>query len=295
MRTLKRCVGSIIAIALGCVAGSAQVDSKTSDRVSVPLIAEDGRGNILSITAGDLTVTEDKNRPVRDLTLQSAKDLPLQLAVLVDASKSESQNDLYKPGLHELSELVKTLVTNEQDRVMFVTFATTADETTWLGKNDLQTFRINLGRGGGTALYDAIQLTADRMHVDIEKPCRRAIVIFSDGEDNQSRITRAQASEAAQAVGAMIFAISTNRIGMQLRGDKVLDGFARQTGGTFSFGGDPRNLTKRFAMIRAEIDGMYLASYVPADSDRKPHFISAKLTTADKKAKIRAPERRFPN
>jgi hypothetical protein len=75
----------------------------------------------------------------------------------------------------------------------------------------------------------------------------------------------------------------------------VLTDFARKMGGVFSFGGDPKNLSQRFASIRQQIASMYVASYVPADPDCKTHAVVVRLATPDKKAKVYAPERRFPN
>ena len=66
--------------------------------------------------------------------------------------------------------------------------------------------------GGGTALYDAIFFACrDKLSQDQpQHKFRRAIVIVSDGDDNQSRYTRDQALEMAQKADVVIYAISTN-------------------------------------------------------------------------------------
>ena len=55
---------------------------------------------------------------------------------------------------------------------------------------------------------------------------RRAMVILSDGEDNQSRYTRDQALEMAQKADVTIYTISTNITRIETDGDKVLRYFA---------------------------------------------------------------------
>ena len=59
---------------------------------------------------------------------------------------------------------------------------------------------------------------------------RRAMVILSDGEDNQSRYTRDQALEMAQKADVTIYTISTNITHIETDGDKVLRYFAERNG-----------------------------------------------------------------
>jgi Ca-activated chloride channel homolog len=82
-----------------------------------------------------------------------------------------------------------------------------------------------LSNGGGTALYDAIYKACKEklLREKSDHPIRKAIVVLSDGEDNQSEHTRAQAIEMAQRAEVLIYAISTDDSGLILRGDKVLE------------------------------------------------------------------------
>ena len=91
--------------------------------------------------------------------------------------------------------------------------------------------------GGGTALYDAIyHACKDKFLKDRpEHPVRQAIIVVSDGEDNQSEVTEAQAIEMAQRAEVIIYAISTDDSGLMMRGDKVLEQLAEATGGRAFF------------------------------------------------------------
>ena len=66
---------------------------------------------------------------------------------------------------------------------------------------------------------------------------RRAMVILSDGEDNDSRYSREQALEMAQRADTVIYTISTNISHIETEGDKLMRYLANQTGGAsfFSF------------------------------------------------------------
>ena len=52
---------------------------------------------------------------------------------------------------------------------------------------------------------------------------RKAIIIVSDGEDNQSEVSKAQAIEMAQRAEVIIYAISTDDSGIVMRGDRILE------------------------------------------------------------------------
>src|SRR5208283_4787365 len=91
--------------------------------------------------------------------------------------------------------------------------------------------------GGGTAMYDAIYFACrDKLVQDKSTGAtRRAIILLSDGEDNQSRVSREEAVEMAQRAEVIIYAISTNTSGLKMRGDKILEHFAEETGGKAFF------------------------------------------------------------
>lgn len=122
----------------------------------------------------------------------------------------------------------------------------------------------NLRPGGGTALYDAIYFTAQKLSK--EQPpeeFRRAIVVLSDGDDNQSRWTRDQALEMAQKADVVIYTISTNSTGLEASGDKVLRYFAQETGGQTFTPFKVSDLDQSFENIANELRHQYIIVYRP--------------------------------
>jgi hypothetical protein len=73
------------------------------------------------------------------------------------------------------------------------------------------------------------------MNDDSDRPVRRALIVVSDGEDNQSEHSRAQAIEMAQRAQVIVYTISTDDSGLILRGDRVLQQLADSTGGRAFF------------------------------------------------------------
>jgi VWFA-related protein len=123
----------------------------------------------------------------------------------------------------------------------------------------------DLRPGGGTALYDAIFYACrDKLQQDQPRhKFRRAIVIVSDGEDNQSRYTRDQALELAQKADVVIYAISTNITRVESDGDKVLRYLTQETGGRAFFPFKVEDLDQSFENIANELRHQYNIFYRP--------------------------------
>jgi len=92
---------------------------------------------------------------------------------------------------------------------------------------------------------------------------RRAMVILSDGEDNESRYSRDQSLEMAQRADTVIYTISTNISHIETDGDKVMRYFAEQTGGVAFFPFQAKDLNQSFENIANELRHQYNLFYRP--------------------------------
>jgi VWFA-related protein len=145
--------------------------------------------------------------------------------------------------------------------------------------------------GGGTAMYDAIYYACRDKLMNYDKgslATRRAIILLSDGEDNQSRVTREEAVEMAQRAEVIIYTISTNTSGLKLRGDKILEHFAEETGGRAFFPFKIEEVADAFSQIQDELRSQYNLSYKPADLQPNGQFHSIAILADNKKYKVRA-------
>ena len=124
----------------------------------------------------------------------------------------------------------------------------------------------DLRPGGGTSLYDAIFYACrDKLVADQPRHKFRCanMVILSDGDDNQSRVTRDQALELAQKADVVIYTVSTNISRSETEGDKVLKYLASETGGQAFFPFKVEDLSQSFENIANELRHQYNIYYRP--------------------------------
>ena len=234
-------------------------------RVDMLFTVTDKKGRFVTdLTKADFEVLEGKKQQaIQEFSAES--DLPLRLAVLIDTSNSI--RDRFKFEQEAASEFLRSVVHQNQDKALVVSFDTSpelrADLMDDTDKLD-QAIR-DLRPGGGTALYDAMFFACrDKLLQDQPRhKFRRAIVIVSDGDDNQSRYTRDQALEMAQKAEVVVYAISTNISRIDTDGDKVLRYFTSETGGRAFFPFKVEDLEQNFADIHNELRHQYNISYRP--------------------------------
>jgi Ca-activated chloride channel family protein len=234
-------------------------------RVSLLFTVQDKKGRFITdLTKDEFEVTENKKpQTIAEFTAES--DLPLRLAILIDTSNSIRER--FKFQQEAATSFIETVIRHGQDRAMLVSFDTSAELVSDLTDDTqrLSTAVRDLRPGGGTALYDAI-FFACRDKLMKEQPpekFRRAMVLLSDGEDNQSHWTRDQALEMAQKADVVIYTISTNISHIDTEGDKVLRYFAQETGGSAFFPFKASDLAQSFENIANELRHQYIALYRP--------------------------------
>jgi VWFA-related protein len=138
----------------------------------------------------------------------------------------------------------------------------------WTNNIDaLETGVNRLRPGGGTALFDAVY-TACRDKLLSERgqePVRKAMVLISDGEDNQSRVYQDEAIKECQRAETIIYTISTNWTPSRGMGDQVLSKLSEDTGGKVFFPVSVEKMSESFKGIEEELRSQYSLTYTPAD------------------------------
>jgi VWFA-related protein len=234
-------------------------------RVNMLFTVSDKKGRFVTdLKKDDFEVIETKKQQ-NILEFTSETDLPLRLAILIDTSNSI--RDRFRFQQEAADAFIVNTVRPRQDKAMIVSFDTAAEMVTDLTDDvaALQKGVMGLRPGGGTALYDAIYF-ACREKLMQDQPLykfRRAMVLLSDGEDNQSRNTRDQALEMAQKADVTIYTISTNITRITTDGDKVLRYFAAETGGQIFFPFKATDLNQSFENISNELRHQYNIFYRP--------------------------------
>jgi VWFA-related protein len=259
---------------------------KLVQEVNVVFTVSDKHGHFVKdLKENDFKVLDDKKPPVQIVNFASETNLPLRVGLLVDASNSV--RDRFRFEQDSAIEFLNEIIRPHFDRAFVIGFDTTpevtqdfTDNTEYLSKGVRA-----LRPGGGTALYDAVYFACRDKLLKAPQtgPTRKAIILLSDGEDNQSRVTREEAIEMAQRAEVILYTISTNVSGVKLRGDKVLERMAEATGGRAFFPFRIQDVSNAFSEIQDELRSQYVLAYKPADFTADGHFRSIDIIAADRK------------
>jgi VWFA-related protein len=256
------------------------------NEVNVVFTVTDKHGKrVTDLKQADFQFVDD-NKPATEIrSFHAETNLPLQVALLIDASNSV--RDRFKFEQESAIEFLNQTVRLGYDQALVVGFDVTAevaqdftDDTEKLDRGVR-----SLRPGGGTAMYDALYKTCrdELLKRPQAGPTRRAIILLSDGDDNQSRVTREEAIEMAQRADAIVYTISTNVSGTKGAGDKVLERIADATGGKAFFPFQIRDVANAFAEIQDELRSQYDVSYKPADFKADGHFRTIEIVAVDRK------------
>lgn len=266
---------------------------KNVDEINVIFTVTDKRGRFVKdLKKEDFSVLDDNKPPVSIMNFRTETDLPLRVGLLVDASNSV--RDRFTFEQEAAIEFLNQIIRPRSDKAFIIGFDTTAEVTQDFTDSTEQLSRgvRALRAGGGTAMYDALYYACRDKLLKAQQergPVRRAIILLSDGEDNQSRVTREEAIEMAQRAEVIIYAISTNVSGVKLRGDKILERMAEATGGRAFFPFKVQDVANAFSEIQDELRSQYALAYKPADfqTDGRYHSIEIEART-HKNLKVRA-------
>jgi Ca-activated chloride channel homolog len=241
------------------------------------------------------------NNVVQDIRYFSKQsDLPLRIGMLLDTSNSI--RDRIKFEEDAANNFLFSVLRHGTDEAFLMTFddepqvvqGFTADT----GKLRDQILRMRAG--GGTAVYDAIyDACANELSHPPRPPgdrpdiVRRVMVLISDGEDNLSTHTRAEAIEMAQRTNVVIYTISTSiqwvtieepnkeKAGSRkyhlTEGDKILQDLADETGGRSFYPYHVDDLDQSFQDIGDELRNQYSIAYNPSNHGFDGRYYKIKI------------------
>jgi VWFA-related protein len=233
----------------------------------------------------------DNNRPPKQIMNFSAEtDLPLRVGLLIDASNSIRDRFLFEQDA--AISFLHQIIRPKTDKAFVLAFDEVWDLTQdFTGDLDKLTRGVKVIRpGGGTALWDAVFYACrDKLMKEKETgPVRRAIILVSDGDDNQSRVLRQEAIEMAQRAGVIVYTISTNLSNNPDEGDRSLKMLAETTGGQAFFPFKLQDVANAFHDINEELRSQYSVFYKPEGFEANGQFRPIQIVADNKKYKVRA-------
>ena len=261
------------------------------NEVSLIFTVTDGHGHYIpNLKQSDFALLDDRKAPTHVKSFHQQINLPLRVGIVIDSSTSIRTRFKFEQqsAIEFLLEVLKT----RSDRAFVMDFAEVPKvDQDWTNNIDaLETGVNRVFPAGGTALYDAVY-TACRDKMLTERgpePVRKAMVLISDGNDNQSRVYQDEAIKECQRAETIIYAVSTNWTPSRGKGDQALTQMAEQTGGQAFFPPSVEEMSSSFHDIEEELRSQYALVYTPADFKYDGGYRPIYLFCTDRRYQVRA-------
>lgn len=262
--------------------------SKRVDEVNLAFTVTDQKGRLVSnLNSDEFTILDNHIQPEGVNFFQQQTDLPLRIAVLVDASDSILYRLNYEKTVATM--FLKRILRPGKDRAFVVSFndqiRLVEDDTD--NSKELSGAVKRIHAGGNTALYDAIVFGANKLRSSPPQT-RRVMIVISDGEDTKSRFQLYDAERAAIQAEVTLFSMSTNESssGVNSDGDTVLNRLTEASGGVVLQAHDEYRMSRAFRKVESILRCQYALAYRPARFAPDGSFRLVQLFTLRKGLKI---------
>ena len=199
---------------------------------------------------------------------------PINVVVMLDTSGSMTLTiDLLKQAAEQfLLRLLpddKARVGAFNDKIQF--------NARWTNDRDqLVTDAKNLDFGNGTRLWDAVGASLDELK---EIDGRKVILLFTDGDDTESRVRLGTVLDRARVEEVMVYSIGLESkfLGTTTKPDGGIRKIADETGGGYFELKRASDLAPTFTKVAQELHSQYVIGFTPAQLDNKVHKLAVKM------------------
>ncbi len=247
---------------------------------------------IQNLQQRDFALLDNQKAPAQVFNFTQQTNLPLRVGIMIDASTSIRQRFEFEQSA--AIQFLQQVVRPQTDLAFVMGF----DVTPYVTQNytndqdKLEAGITKLRPGGGTALFDAVYTACRDQLIKVppspQGSVRKALIVISDGDDNQSRAYPDDAIKMCQRAETIVYTISTNVSPSRDRGDDVLKKIAEATGGFPFFPKRIEDMTSSFHDIEEELRSQYSLAYRPADFKLDGAFRSIYLVALDRRFMVRA-------
>ena len=245
------------------------------DLVVLPVTVRDRQGrNVSDLDESAFKIYED--RVPQSIRLFRHEDVPVVAGLLVDHSGS------MQPKIAEVIAGARAFVrsSNPEDRMFVVNFNERVSLPNATGFTaDADQLERAIWRDyavGETALYDAIVKALAKLQTGgLDK---KVLVVISDGADNASSHSLAEALDMAERSSAIIYTVGLFAPDDRDANPKVLSRLARETGGEAFFPSKPSEVTETCERIARDIRNQYTIGYVSTNAHRDGVYRSIRVS-----------------
>ncbi len=287
--------GNPAAPALGPAQGDQQPAFTITAQVSevyLTFTVTDRHGHFINdLKQSDFALLDDGKAPAQVYRFEQNTNLPLRVGLVIDTSTSIRQRFAFEQ--QAATEFLLQILRPASDKAFVEGFDLAPDyKQNWTNNLDALTAGIQgLHSGGGTALFDAVYSGCHDKMLDAtlhHEPARKAVILISDGDDNQSHSYLEDAIKECQRAETSVYTISTNMSPSRDRGDDTLQKIADATGGRAYYPNRIEDMSNSFAQIQQELRSQYALSYKPADFSTNGAFRTIYLFCLDRKYQVRS-------
>jgi VWFA-related protein len=277
--------------------------------VNIFFNVKDKHGMLIpNLAKEDFQVFED-GKPQTIKYFAAEANQPLTLGIMIDTSAS--QTAVLTIEQQACAEFLREVL-RQKDLAFVINFDVDVNLDQDFTNNvrdltrALNKMQINAGMGGGppglgggpipttprgTLLYDAIFLAADEKLKN--EVGRKAMIIFTDGEDQGSRLRIRDSIEAAQKADAICYVILIADRGFYgfggYSGDYEMKKLAEQTGGrVIEVGNKQDKLRQAFDQIQNELRSQYNIGYTPTNNKQDGTYRKIQIKTKNGDYKVQA-------
>jgi len=255
--------------------------------VSLFVTVQDAQKRLVpSLTQGDFEIFDnDKPQPI---TYFDNSVHPITCVTMLDTSGSMTLTiDLLRQAAEQFVIRLlpddKARVGAFNDKIQFAgRFTNNRDELVGAIKD--------LDYGNGTRLWDAVGASLDELK-GIEG--RRVVLVFTDGDDTESKIGLGNVVERARAQDVMVYAIGlesnyfNGQHMVRSKPDRGLRRIADETGGGYFELEKTADLAPTFTHVAYELHSQYVIGFTPTQLDGRVHKLTVKMKQPGMTARAR--------
>ncbi len=266
----------LLAAAIPARAQTAQQELPTytetagSEYVLLPVLVFDKKGRFVDgLREKDFRVRVETT-PVEVDTFERDDSAPVSMAFLVDVSGSMDIAGKLRNAKRAIRSIVEARLPGDD----FALFAFSEGEVRMVADFSSDPDKISraldeLDAGGQTALFDAVAATPRLLK---GKNAKRAILLFTDGVDNASRLTPSQMAEILQQVSTPVYAIGMKNVMYDLLTEEQrqelfvenLRMLSASSGGKMYLVGGEEDLRPLAARVGSEVRKQYILGFSPS-------------------------------
>ena len=239
------------------------MDTSHFPQVMVYVSAMDSNGDPVPVNPANLVLRENDQKVNIDLVKGEGDSGQLTTMLVMDISGSMNAGGKLSMAKKVAGEYITQMRSNDQAGIVAFNNKVNLVQSVTTDRNVLQSAIDNLKAGNDTAMYDALIKATDELN---PLSGRKAIIVLTDGLDNQSKNTP---TDVLNSIGKSGLSISTIGLGdpgqstgnMTALDEKTLSALAEKAGGSYGLATDQESLMQIYEKYGRALKSEYAITY----------------------------------